>query len=86
MNISDFGPTLLNGAYIGILWLFLSSCIETPFSSLLHHSNTPTLHELKFPAEPTNSAVARRTKIFDNDVPKSDRLRSSSGPDRKSVV
>jgi hypothetical protein len=80
MNISDFGLILLNGAYIGILWLLFISCIETPFSPLLHHSSTPILLEVFFQARPDSSKVALQRNIINFDRPNPDRLRSFSGP------
>ncbi len=64
MNISDFGLIILNSVYVGILWLIVSSCPETPFSSILHHSNTPTLLDGLLRTAPISLVVAPRTNFF----------------------
>jgi len=79
MDISDFELIVLYGVYGGILWLTFRSEPETPFLSILHHSNTPACLEGSLPAEPNGSAVALKTKMLDYQMPNSDRLCSRSG-------
>ena len=79
MDISDFELIVLYGVYVGILWLTFRSETETPFLSILHHSNTPAILDGSLPAEPNSSAAALDTKIINYQSPNSDRLRSCSG-------
>ena len=79
MDISDFELFALYGVYVGILWLTFRSEPETPFLSILHHSNTPAIFDGSLPPEPNSSAMALKIKILDYQRPNSDRLRSCSG-------
>ena len=79
MDISDFELIVLYGVYVGILWLTFRTENETPFLSILHHSNTPAILDGSLPAEPNSSAAALNTKIINYQSPDSDRLCSCSG-------
>jgi hypothetical protein len=79
MDISDFELFALYGVCVGILWLTFRSDPETPFLSILHHSNTPAILDGSLPAEPNSSAAALNTKIINYQSPNSGHLRSFSG-------
>ena len=79
MDISDFKLIVLYGVYVGILWLTFRSEPETPFLSILPHSNTPAILDGSLPVEPNSSAAALNTNIINYQKPNSDRLRSCSG-------
>jgi len=79
MSISEFELISLYCVYVGILWLTFRLGTRTPFVSIFHHSNTPTLIEESIPEKANISTMALMTKISDSEMPISDRLRSCSG-------
>ncbi len=80
MEISNFELISLHWVYVGTLLLTLGFLFKGLFLSLRHRSNTPAPLGEFLPATPISKAVAMRTRNFDSDVPKSDRLRSFLRP------